>query len=293
MESETFEITARDGYALAATLFRSQAERAAAIVIAPATGVKRTYYAAFAKFMAGNGFDVLTFDYRGIGDSAPDKLKGFGVRMHEWGSLDLAGVIDWVLVKHRPSRVCLVGHSAGGQLLGVTPNADQLDGIFLVACQSGHWRHWPGLHRFKLWLAWHALIPGISRLLGYFPGKLLGGSQDLPAGVALEWARWGRHRDYILSHDPEVARAFTGIRAPLASFSFTDDALAPKAAVDVLASWYTKSREKLRRHLSPSDLDTSSVGHFGFFRKRFSESLWREALLWFQLCCEKKNPSVN
>jgi len=34
------------------------------------------------------------------------------------------------------------------------------------------------------------------------------------------------------------------------------------------------------RHLAPKDLGVPEIGHFGFFRERFRDSLWREAADW-------------
>ncbi|MFC7611932.1 hypothetical protein [Teichococcus aestuarii] len=41
------------------------------VVVSPATSVRSRYYGRFAAHLAGAGFDVVTFDYRGIGDPAP------------------------------------------------------------------------------------------------------------------------------------------------------------------------------------------------------------------------------
>ena len=66
-------LRARDGFVLAARHFAPttapQARPAGAVVIAPATGVKATYYRRYAEFLAGHGFHAVTFDYRGVGES--------------------------------------------------------------------------------------------------------------------------------------------------------------------------------------------------------------------------------
>ena len=38
---------------------------------------------------------VLTYDYRGMGESRPRPLRELSVSMSEWGTKDLAGVVDW------------------------------------------------------------------------------------------------------------------------------------------------------------------------------------------------------
>ncbi len=57
---------------LAGHLWRaSNGDPIGAVIVNPATGVLARYYHRYARFLAGHGFDVLTYDYRGIGLSRP------------------------------------------------------------------------------------------------------------------------------------------------------------------------------------------------------------------------------
>ena len=94
VQTENLQISARDGFALAATRYLPDQSNEIVALIASATGVKRRFYDAFARFLAGEGFVAITFDYRGIGDSRPVTLNKFKAFMHEWGEKDIAGVID-------------------------------------------------------------------------------------------------------------------------------------------------------------------------------------------------------
>ena len=58
----------------------------------------------FACFLQRQGFGVVTFDYRGIGDSRPPSLKGCSAQMHEWGQQDIAGVLHWIEQEVQPAR---------------------------------------------------------------------------------------------------------------------------------------------------------------------------------------------
>lgn len=278
---EDVAIAARDGYGLGGAVFRPAPDKdlKAAVVIAGATAVSHRYYGKFAKYLAGRGFTVLTFDYRGIGESAPDKLRGFKAGMHHWGQADLAGAIDWLQDTVRPESLLLVGHSVGGQILSLAHNNRQLDAIMLVAAQSGYWRLFDKRRR-RLFLNWFVLIPVLTRLFGKLPKQLMGG-EDLPAGIARQWAKWGRHPDYIVSHDPNVRVGFARLTVPLLSYRFSDDPTAPREAVAALLGWY-KNCAKAERCVEPGDLGANVIGHFGFFREKFSDSLWQEAGDWLQ-----------
>ncbi|HEX6861449.1 MAG TPA: alpha/beta fold hydrolase, partial [Thermoanaerobaculia bacterium] len=117
----SLRLPARDGFKLAATLYEPQGPQSKStawghetlVVISSATAVPRSYYDGFARFLAGRGFAVLAYDYRGIGESRPGSLRGFHARMHQWGQEDLAGVIDWAGRHVQPARLLSVGHSVG------------------------------------------------------------------------------------------------------------------------------------------------------------------------------------
>lgn len=189
---------------------------------------------------------------------------------------DLSSVIREA--RRHCDTVVLVGHSFGGQALGLLAADGRPDAAVLVNAQSGWWGHWRGGRRVFMWGLWHVLMPGLTKAMGYFPGKRVSAMEDLPAGVALQWSRWGRHRDYIC-RDPWMPAGYAAVRCPVLSFSFSDDALAPKGAVDALASWFTGA-DVARRHVAPADVGQATMGHYGFFRAPMAEVLWPDVLDW-------------
>lgn len=96
----------------------------------------------------------------------------------------------------RPGRVAVVGHSVGGQLVGLLPDASRISALVTIGAQSGDWRLWPLPTRLAMAVLWYGLVPGVTHAVGYLPGSL-GIGEDLPAGVALEWARWCRTPGYL------------------------------------------------------------------------------------------------
>lgn len=76
-ESVTF--VAADGYPLSGRLYRhletAPAPSRPVIVINPARWVASPFHARFAEHLHADGFDVLTYDYRGIGDSRHGDLR--------------------------------------------------------------------------------------------------------------------------------------------------------------------------------------------------------------------------
>jgi predicted alpha/beta hydrolase len=279
---DSLTIPALDGFPLGATLFRAGTAAAPLVIIAAATAVKRAYYAAFAEFLRSRGFHALTFDYRGVGDSRPKTLTGFHAEMHQWGELDLAGVIKWVTDEIKPQRTLLVGHSIAGQIFPLANNNHLVNAAYFVASQTGYLKLWKGKEFFLAATLWHLAIPFTTSVFGYFPGRVLGNAEDLPSGVVREWARWSLHPDYILSHGSDVREKFARVRIPLKFLSFTDDRLmAPRPAVEIIRSWYG-SESKEHRRIDPKEIGVRGIGHFGFFKAHFTATLWQEALVWLQ-----------
>jgi predicted alpha/beta hydrolase len=268
-------LTASDGYRLSATLYGEAA--ATPVLILPATGVPQGYYAKFAAWLAQRGFQVLTFDYRGIGKSLQGDVRAVRARMRDWAVLDAAAAMELLLSK-TDSRIKVVGHSFGGQALGLLPSPARISSALIVGSQSGYWRHWPALGRAWMWPVTHFLLPGMARLHGYFPGSRFGFGEDLPAGVAIEWARWCRNPTYLVG-DLGVESSYARFAAPLRAYAFSDDPFAPLRAVHALLKLYPRSPGEVRT-LTPRELGVKRVGHFGFFREQFRDMLWPEAAEW-------------
>lgn len=272
----TITIPARDGFPLAASRFEPEGEGIHRVVLlSPATGVRRGIYRHLAGFLAGRGAVALTWDWRGTGQSRNGSLRGFAGTMRDWAEQDLEGILRWVRGAHGEVPLHIVGHSFGGQALGLAPGAAEVRSAVTLAAQSGYLGHWPWRLRLPLAGLWYALMPGLSHLLGYFPARRLGLGEDLPRGVALEWSRWCRRPEYL--GDWSGHRRFT---APVLGFSFADDPIAPRRAVDALHAKFGGPVE--RRHLAPSDLGVRRLGHFEFLRPGVAPAVWDGIAAWFE-----------
>ena len=147
LSSESLRVSAADGFALAASWF-GPIEPERVVLVVPATGVRRRLYDAFGRFLAERGFGTLTWDWRGTGGSRPARLQAFEGSMRDWAERDLAGAISWATERFPSARLYGVGHSFGGQAVGLASNARRLRGLVTVAAQSGYWGHWPRPQRY-------------------------------------------------------------------------------------------------------------------------------------------------
>ena len=271
---------ARDGYPLAATTFLPAGAAKAAVVISSAAAVPRKIYRGFASYLAGRDFAVLTYDYRGIAGSRPRSLVGFPARMRDWAALDTSAALEVARQNWPGVPLLMVGHSFGGQAVGLVPNNTEISRALLIAAQAGYWRLFQAPERYRVYAMMNAGRL-ITRAFGYTPGWT-GIGEDLPQGVFLEWADWVMSKRYFLD-DPTLAELanFPRYRGALCAIGIDDDPWATPPAIDLLLSAFTGTRPE-RRQIDPRATGAGPIGHFGFFRPAHRDTLWRDAADWLE-----------
>ena len=257
---------------LSATIFDGK-QQDKILIIATATGVKQEFYQKFSKFLAKNGITVITFDYNGIGRSLKKPIKELKNNAADWGRNDLESIIQYVISNYPNSKKIVLGHSIGGQLIGLSKSSIELDKIILVATQSGYWKYWKGIGKIKMWFNWHILFPVILNTFGYLNSKKISGMENLPKNVALQWSNWGKNQNYLLSDTSINQMYFDKISSNLTAFSIDDDSFAPLSAVEWMTNQY-KNTKKKSIHLKPIDFEAKKIGHFGVFKQQFENSIW-------------------
>ncbi|MFC4172534.1 serine aminopeptidase domain-containing protein [Microvirga sp. GCM10011540] len=287
-EPEEVEIACADGYRLRGHLWRTDGSSQGTVIVNPATAVLARYYHYYAGFLAQNGFDALTYDYRGIGLSRPQRLRGCGFRWSDWGELDFDAAVRFAKTHDPDGCLLVVGHSFGGFLPGLAESAVLVDRMLTVGAQYAWWRDYAPHKRVPLFVRWHVFMPVVTALCGYFPGRRLGWLEDMPAGVANEWSF--RRARMELNHPPDrrdaLLRRFAAVTAPILAVTLSDDEYAPPVAVKRGLSYY-KSAERAFVHLDPADLGHSAIGHFGLFHSRHTDGFWKQSLAWL---AEGANP---
>ena len=184
-------------------------------------------------------------------------------------------------MQHPNHKNIIITHSIGGQILAFNKQISQIDNIITVASQSGYWKFWKGYERFRMFIFWYLLIPTLTPLFGYFPAKKIKLFENLPKQMAYQWMRWGKHKDYMLSEFDYEELQFKNFNKCLLSLSFPKDEYATKDAVDWLTKQFSSAKVE-RRHIIPDTIGIENVGHFGFFRKKFKDSLWKMTHEWIE-----------
>ena len=211
---ERLALPATDGYPLSAYRYHAPGHAHGNLLVAGATGVAQRFYRRFAEHAARQGFDVLTLDYRGIGESAPASLKGFAMSYLDWAYRDLAAAVELLGREERP--LYWIGHSFGGHAIGLLPDHGRLAACYSFGSGAG-WSGWMSRREaLKVRLLWTLVLPPLVAWKGYMAWSLLGMGDDLPLGVYRDWKRWCRHPRYYFD-DPAMRhlhQRYAAVRTP-------------------------------------------------------------------------------
>jgi len=273
------------------------------VIINSATSVRCRYYSRFAAFLFAEGMDVVTYDYRGIGESRPATLRAFDAGWIDWGTLDFEAVLRHVERAYPGQPIQVVGHSAGGFVLGLAESNHLVRRVFTVGAQYAYWRDYAAAMRLQMIAKWHIAMPIFTLLFGYFPGQKLGWLEDTPKGVVRDWALSRRRFEdtwrgrsaarYPRKHD--LVRRFASLAAPTLAVSVSDDEFGTIPAVQRLLSYFSDSPRTLIE-ISPGSIREPAIGHFGFFNSRYEQKLWRVPLEWLKfgrLPTEHRNVPIS
>ncbi len=276
-------IPAKDGYPLVGQLYASPKTTAKnkVLIINSATAVSQKLYHHYASYMAVHGYDVITYDYRGIADSRPKKLRGFQTSFMDWGDKDFSGVISYTKKEFPNRKILVMGHSIGGTIIGMTKKNTEIEGIINIGAQTAYYKDWNKKQRRKIYFLWHILLPWITNIVGYFPGKKLGMLEDVPKGVIQQWHNRRKHTDMKKQLENNGIELFyNAYQSKLLTLGIEDDPIGTEPAIQRVHELFEASNKQLEI-IKLEDISIDKIGHFGFFSRKFKDSLWNKTLQWF------------
>ncbi|WP_338563683.1 alpha/beta hydrolase family protein [Acinetobacter sp. KS-LM10] len=272
---ENTSIICSDDYILSARFYSAQPiQTGSAILISPATGITKTFYHALAEWLSKQGHAVLTFDFRGIGESLYGPLKESKASIQDWGQLDLPAAIETLLKKTSSDRVTIIGHSAGGQLLGITHNHSKVEKLIAVAASSGHVKDLKGRTKFMAPIMFNIIFPLSNTLKGYGATKFLGMGENLPKNVAKQWSLFCSKPGYVLNAiGKTIFEDFHHeVKTPITVFWASDDEIATEKNVKDLLRLYPNTETNMIE-IKPQQYKHQSIGHMQMFKKSH-QNIW-------------------
>ena len=285
IDERPITLTADDGVSLSGcwSTPRQRSAPAMAVVVACGAGIPARFYSRLARYLAERGAAVLTFDYRGIGASREGSLRRLASGMDDWAVRDLGAALAAARSAYPDAPLGAVAHSVGTMLLGAATGSSTITRCVFLGAHTGYWRDYHVRWRLPLFVVWHALMPAVTHAVGYFPGRRLRLGEDLPRGVALDWARRRKPALIRTRRDegrfgPYVER-YAAFHAATLAISISDDAFAPPPAAERLLAMYPALHAR-REIVTPRDVGAKRLGHFGFLRRPAGEYFWRRAGDW-------------
>jgi predicted alpha/beta hydrolase len=271
---EKITITANDGYQLAAIQMKPPGTVCGYIIINSATGVKKEFYLRFAEYLVQNGYAVLLYDYRGIGESAPKDLRTLYTHMHEWATKDMNAVLDYTVNNKSWTNITWIGHSVGSQLMGLLNNRQHIKKVLAINSSTGYWAYFTFPYNWAVLAVWSIGLIA-TKINRFAPMNRFGWGEPLPAGVFYEWRNWchskNHFKDFLIKHIG--LPLFSDFSTPIVAIYTSDDYIANDKTVPALLSFYPNAPQKIIK-INIAEYHEKTIGHTGIFRKRFEKKLW-------------------
>jgi len=275
---ENGTIRTKDGCTIVMKVYEQDPSQGKVILIGPSVLARQDHYHEIAAFLQAQGYAVITFDYRGVGLSAPVRLRGYKARMQQWAMQDMDAVIRYARNRFPNQEIVFIGHGVGGELIGLSPASQYINRLVLVNSALTCKKLWPWKDRMRMvFLKSFARVS--SSLLGYFPGKRSGISDNLPKGVMYEWMDWCSSNNGLFDQFSDIN--YRKLEVPLLMISFTDDWRSPRKAVEALLHYFPATQVTWH-HFKPGDVGRKKIGHLGPFDKCNKEGIWNPLLVWLR-----------
>jgi predicted alpha/beta hydrolase len=290
--ADKIRISMADNYNIVANVFKPENAKAV-ILVGSAMGIGQYFYFGIAKYLAEQGYAVVTHDYRGVGESAPGKLnRDLDAGFVQLGK-DFEQIITWASNTFGAMPICLLGHSLGSILPMFAKNISLCQSAFFVGAQTAYFKDFGNNpnQMLKTTFIWHFFVPFLTKIFGFFPGRLLNlKSENIPAKLIKDMQQ---RRSFIEATEflfhIGVDSQHLKLTCPVKSVTMSDDPICTKTAMRRLLVDFENAQ--IEQHIINAE-DIGKVGHTGFFRKKHKETLWPRVDAWFDKTVPEKKQEL-
>ena len=270
---EKLTLTTKDQCQLSAHIFKPKKSNQKIILINSATGVKQQVYFSFAQFFAEKGFTVITYDYRGIGLSKPEKMRNFKASMRTWGNEDFKRLTEFVIENFPDYQKFCLGHSVGALIIGMNENSKVFERFIFVATQNAFIGNLKWKTKLEAFFGFGFAQPFFTELFGYFPAHWFGLGESLPKNCAYDWRTLILNRKStgkLLLKTNDYSKELN--QKVLVLYAEDDVWLTDKGVKSLLNDVYPNLKPDYR-FLQTSESEKGEIGHVNFFRS-YNKKLW-------------------
>ena len=267
-----------DHIPLSIKVFEPKISNGKLLLINSATGVKQQIYFSFAKYFAEKGFTVITYDYRGIGESKPKQMRGFKASMRIWGTIDFKTLTDFIQKEYPDYTQFCLGHSVGALILGMNDYSKNFEKFIFVGTQDAYIGNLTFTVAGTALLGFGIALPVMTHFFGYFPAHRFGLGESLPKGVAFDWQTLILNKKSTSKLYEKIGE---NISKELSQKTFIihaedDTWVTQKGMKNLLKNVYPNLKTTYRE-IKISESEKEEIGHVNFFRS-YNKKLWKIAL---------------
>ena len=275
---ERSTITARDGHLVNTCVYTPfNAPSGYVIIINSTLGVWQSFYKEFAVFITSYGHVVMTFDYRGIGKT--DHSGSKKNMMKHWGIYDVSAVISNARKRFPKLPIMMIGHGIGGQIIGLSPNTNQLENVVLINSSHPYIFYSSPISMIIKWLLSNILIPFWQGGLRILSSMLWDRNYMLSETILLEWRKWMRSEQGLFELYP--SNFYRHLDIPFLILWAKDDRWTSSNGIRQLMKKYYPSVKSYWHFLDPKKGSLHKIGHKDFFREE-NACLWHLIHDWGQ-----------
>lgn len=273
MKSNEHILRTRDGRLIAFNLHASDSgSTGRVLVIAPEVGLEQAFYLPLADWCTAQGINVITFDFRSIGQSAQlNRPSNDSDSLRQWANQDLDVVLCHTRRVFPADELILLAHGLSGQIAGMAASIEKIDFLALVGSALHARPLWPRANRAIAAMQGLAALPEQVWARRFLPNP-----EKIPANIARELFEWSSYPHGFFDLFPDYN--YRRLNVPLLALNFSDDPHTPRRAIEKLLRHYGPSRMK-QLLIRPADFSLKHIGHNGFFNAG-NEKLWCCLVNW-------------
>jgi predicted alpha/beta hydrolase len=170
----------------------------------------------------------------------------------------------------------------GGQQVGFMHNHARVKGLVCFATSVGYLKKMRAPYKYKAWFFFKIFTPLSIAFTGYVKAKPFGFMENLNARLVREWAAWCSVPSYFFDkkfYGKTVPIGhFKKLTFPIHVFSASDDPLSNRDTIALLWAHIESTQPIDFQEFNPRDVGAKAIDHFGFFKRKFKETLWKTAL---------------
>ncbi len=280
MHTEPFITTCLDGVVIHGELMIPPKARGI-VQFNCGTATHPKVYRHFLQYLTQAGFVCALWHYRGSGPDSGN-LAYCEHWYSDYGCQDIPAVKNYLLERFSHLPLIMMGHSTGGQQIGLMDDLSGIAGCVNIGVSCGYLPHMPLIYRCQGYWYFYAFVPTSIAMRGYVASKALGIMEDLPRNVATQWRDWCAKEDGFF--DPSIRgqsvpdKLFYDVDYPITVYHASDETISTQRNTHNFWRHIDTQSSLDITCLNLADHPVKKIDHFGYFSRDLKDSFWPRVL---------------